>query len=185
MSEFQTVLQTPDLGPGHTREIEVHGDRVLLVNLGQTYHAVQARCPETGARLELRGLDWGSTRAFAHPAENQGYVRLNLAGRERDGIVAQGWYQQGTRFLDVSDPTDIRQIGYFVAPGALTWAAHFAPTDPAGRDGEDRHGADAARRGHRRSEGPRLPAPASHGRGWIWGPAATGTDRVRARGGRP
>ena len=40
------------------------------------------------ARLELRGLDWSRTRAFAHPAENQGYVRLNLRGRERDGIVA-------------------------------------------------------------------------------------------------
>ncbi len=39
------------------------------------------------ARLEMRGMDWGTTRAFAHPAENQGYVRLNLAGRERDGIV--------------------------------------------------------------------------------------------------
>jgi predicted AlkP superfamily phosphohydrolase/phosphomutase len=39
------------------------------------------------ARLELRGMDWSTTRAFAHPAENQGYVRLNLAGRERDGIV--------------------------------------------------------------------------------------------------
>ena len=40
------------------------------------------------ARLELRGVDWARTRAFAHPAENQGYVRLNLRGRERDGIVA-------------------------------------------------------------------------------------------------
>ena len=40
------------------------------------------------ARLEGRGLDWRTTRAFAHPAENQGYVRLNLRGRERDGIVA-------------------------------------------------------------------------------------------------
>jgi predicted AlkP superfamily phosphohydrolase/phosphomutase len=39
------------------------------------------------ARLELRGLDWKSTKAFAHPAENQGYVRINLVGRERDGIV--------------------------------------------------------------------------------------------------
>lgn len=39
------------------------------------------------SRLELRGVDWSTTRAFAHPAENQGYVRLNLQGRERDGIV--------------------------------------------------------------------------------------------------
>lgn len=43
---------------------------------------------ELTARLELRGIDWGATRAFAHPADNQGYVRLNLEGRERDGIVA-------------------------------------------------------------------------------------------------
>ncbi len=39
------------------------------------------------ARLELRGHDWQTTRAFAHPADNQGYVRLNLAGRERNGVV--------------------------------------------------------------------------------------------------
>jgi len=42
---------------------------------------------ELTARLELRGVDWSQTRAFAHPADNQGYVRLNLRGRERDGIV--------------------------------------------------------------------------------------------------
>ena len=54
---------------------------------------VAAALPERAAldltaRLELRGVDWSSTRAFAHPAENQGYIRLNLRGRERDGIVA-------------------------------------------------------------------------------------------------
>jgi len=42
---------------------------------------------ELTARLELRAVDWSQTRAFAHPADNQGYVRLNLRGRERDGIV--------------------------------------------------------------------------------------------------
>lgn len=41
------------------------------------------------ARLELRGMDWSTTRAFAHPADNQGYVRANVRGRERDGIVAE------------------------------------------------------------------------------------------------
>ena len=44
-------------------------------------------------------------------------------------VVAQGWYEMGVRFLDVSDPTKIRQIGYFVPPTAMTWAAYFAPTD--------------------------------------------------------
>ncbi len=45
---------------------------------------------ELTARLELRGVDWSTTVAFAHPADNQGYVRLNLRGRERDGIVDPG-----------------------------------------------------------------------------------------------
>ncbi len=42
---------------------------------------------EVTARLELRGIDWSQTAAFCHPADNQGYIRLNLRGRERDGIV--------------------------------------------------------------------------------------------------
>lgn len=45
---------------------------------------------ELTARLELRGLDWSQTAAFCHPADNQGYIRLNLRGRERDGIVDPG-----------------------------------------------------------------------------------------------
>jgi len=57
--------------------------------------AIAAAIPDRAAlgltaRLELRGLDWATTRAFAHPADNQGYVRLNLRGRERDGIVDPG-----------------------------------------------------------------------------------------------
>lgn len=42
-----------------------------------------------------------------------------------DGIVADAWYEQGVRFLDVSDPTDIRPVGYFMAADAQTWAAYF------------------------------------------------------------
>jgi predicted AlkP superfamily phosphohydrolase/phosphomutase len=37
-------------------------------------------------RLYMR-LDWKQTRAIAVPGENKGYVRVNLKGRERDGIV--------------------------------------------------------------------------------------------------
>ncbi|HEU4739510.1 MAG TPA: alkaline phosphatase family protein [Solirubrobacterales bacterium] len=44
---------------------------------------------ELTARLELRGVDWSTTRAFAHPADNQGYVCFNRSGRERDGIVGE------------------------------------------------------------------------------------------------
>lgn len=37
-------------------------------------------------RMHVRA-DWPRTRAVALPGENQGYVRLNLRGREREGIV--------------------------------------------------------------------------------------------------
>ena len=55
-----------------------------------------------------------------------------------DGIVAQGYYQQGLHLLDVRDPANISQLGYFTAAGSEVWDAYFAPerdTDgnPTGR----------------------------------------------------
>jgi predicted AlkP superfamily phosphohydrolase/phosphomutase len=55
---------------------------------GAIAHALPDRVAlELTARLELRGIGWSDTVAFCHPADNQGYIRLNLRGRERDGIV--------------------------------------------------------------------------------------------------
>jgi predicted AlkP superfamily phosphohydrolase/phosphomutase len=59
------------------------------------------------SRLELRGIDWRDATAFAHPADNQGYVRLNLRGRERDGIV---------------DPGEAAALGGEIASGLATFA---------------------------------------------------------------
>ena len=42
---------------------------------------------EMSARLELSGADWSRTRAFPLPSDGTGYVRLNLRGRERQGVV--------------------------------------------------------------------------------------------------
>jgi hypothetical protein len=49
---------------------------------------------------------------------------------ERQGLVAGGWYEEGTRFLDVRDPAGIRQVGYWVPTKGETWSVLFAPTDP-------------------------------------------------------
>lgn len=38
-------------------------------------------------RLETFGRDWNELRAFVPPCDVHGFVRLNLQGRERDGIV--------------------------------------------------------------------------------------------------
>jgi hypothetical protein len=45
----------------------------------------------------------------------------------RDNIVAIGMYGAGTRFLDVSDPRDIRQVGFWFTADQETWAAYWVP----------------------------------------------------------
>ena len=52
---------------------------------------------------------------------------------QRDGLVAEGWYEEGTRFLDVRDPAGIRQVGFWVPTKGETWSVLFAPTDPKGQ----------------------------------------------------
>lgn len=39
------------------------------------------------ARLSTSGIDWSATRAFFLPSDEKGQIRLNLRGREREGIV--------------------------------------------------------------------------------------------------
>lgn len=59
----------------------------------------------------------------------------------QDGFVAQGWYQQGARILDVRDPRDIKQIGYFFTGASEVWDAYWVPVrDAAGRTTVDAGG---------------------------------------------
>jgi hypothetical protein len=41
------------------------------------------------------------------------------------GITVNAFYTQGVRFLDTSDPTNIRQVGWFVNADSDTWAAYW------------------------------------------------------------
>ena len=45
----------------------------------------------------------------------------------KKNIVAIGMYGAGTRFLDVSDPRDIKQVGFWFAPDQQAWAAYWVP----------------------------------------------------------
>ena len=47
---------------------------------------------------------------------------------ERDDLVAIAWYEQGVRLLDVEDPTNIEQVGYWIPAGGATWSTYWAPT---------------------------------------------------------
>jgi hypothetical protein len=44
-----------------------------------------------------------------------------------DGITANAFYTQGTRFLDVRNPRDIKQVAYYRPNDADTWAAYWRP----------------------------------------------------------
>lgn len=44
-----------------------------------------------------------------------------------DGIVSVAWYEQGVRFLDVSTPGQIRQVGYYLPLVTEMWNAQWKP----------------------------------------------------------
>lgn len=56
---FAPVLTTPELGPGAMAEVEATGRRLLVLNVAQTYFALDGTCTGCGAALggkgELRG----------------------------------------------------------------------------------------------------------------------------------
>lgn len=45
-------------------------------------------------------------------------------------VVADGWYEQGLRFLDISNQRKIRQVGYYMGPGAAASQAQYVPGHP-------------------------------------------------------
>ena len=82
-SQDQTERGTPaGSSLWHIRAVMPTSLRALIANALPDRWAL-----ELAARLELRGVDWTSTQAFMMPNDDAGYVRLNLRGRERDGIV--------------------------------------------------------------------------------------------------
>jgi nitrite reductase/ring-hydroxylating ferredoxin subunit len=55
MPAFESVLRTPELGPGDLAEVHAHGRDIAVANVGQTYYAVDARCPVDGTNLARNG----------------------------------------------------------------------------------------------------------------------------------
>jgi predicted AlkP superfamily phosphohydrolase/phosphomutase len=89
----------PARRPGQARGVARGGlawaKRRSPITLRRAYHAL---VPEsTRWRVAQKSSfvpdDWSRTRAFALPTNQHGWVRINLRGRERDGIVAPGDYE--------------------------------------------------------------------------------------------
>ena len=84
MTQYESVLETRDLGPGHSREVRIDGRSVLVLNIAQIYYALESRCPDSGTTLELRPSP-GDDRLVC-PADEAEYAvptgeRLNGPGR--------------------------------------------------------------------------------------------------------
>jgi len=55
MAEYQAVVKTAELGPGQLLEVEVGGETLMVANIGQTYYALSALCPNDGTNLVQEG----------------------------------------------------------------------------------------------------------------------------------
>jgi predicted AlkP superfamily phosphohydrolase/phosphomutase len=66
------------------------GKRRAPMTVRRAYHALVPRSVvwRVAKRTTLEPHDWSRTRAFALPTNQHGFVRINLRGRERDGVVA-------------------------------------------------------------------------------------------------
>jgi hypothetical protein len=95
--------------------------------------------PRDTWETELNGMAAGGAEDSRAP------VTANCSSHWFDakhGVAAVGWYEQGVRFLDYTNPGNIKQVGYYLPANGSTWAAYWSPTD---RNNEIVYTADAYR----------------------------------------
>jgi hypothetical protein len=56
-----------------------------------------------------------------------GFCSAHWFDYHQSGIVAQAYYQQGLRFIDVRDPRDLKQHAYVTGGASEVWDAYWAP----------------------------------------------------------
>ena len=81
---YETVLRTPDLGPGSLTEVQAHGQTLALANVGQTYYALEGVCPADGSHLGSDGHLDGDCLVCPH---NHAYDVRNGVSAEDEGSV--------------------------------------------------------------------------------------------------
>jgi nitrite reductase/ring-hydroxylating ferredoxin subunit len=63
---YQAVLSTPELGPGAIAEVEAAGRHIVLLNVNQTYYALDGSCTADGTNLARAGTIQGETLVCSH-----------------------------------------------------------------------------------------------------------------------
>lgn len=123
----------------HNTRLAVDGRKgdVLMV----TEENVVSSCSTSGrfATYDLKGSYRGEGWKPGHrlreldtwtpedQAGSTGCASAHYFSDRGDGVVAIAFYAQGTRLLDVRNPRDVKQIGFYRPDDANTWAAYWRP----------------------------------------------------------
>jgi hypothetical protein len=87
---------------------------------------------ESGRTMKLQNQWKTEVTGAPFVSGNKAPVTANCSShwfQESKGIAAVGWYEQGTRLLDVHNPKKIKQVGYWLPPNAVTWGAYWITDD--------------------------------------------------------
>jgi hypothetical protein len=116
------------------------GDEVACSNAGtfQTWEIADMDGSSFRAKNPKSEPDKGSIRVLdtiSPPIQGGGGASTPVGGFcsahwfdfHPSGIVALGNYQQGLRLVDVRNPRDLKQFGFFTGGGSEVWDAYWAP----------------------------------------------------------
>ena len=102
------------------------GDELLCDRAGtfQTWHV-----PSLNGNATIAPLDIINPVKFGDGLSTPigGFCSAHWFDYHQSGIVAQGYYQQGLRFIDVRDARDLKQYGYVTGGATEVWDAYWVP----------------------------------------------------------
>jgi hypothetical protein len=102
------------------------GDELLCDRAGtfQTWHV-----PDLNGGANITPLDLINPVKFGDGLSTPigGFCSAHWFDYHQSGIVAQGYYQQGLRFIDVRDPRDLKQHAYVTGGATEVWDAYWVP----------------------------------------------------------
>lgn len=99
---------------------------LLIVSLGDSHEGQGWRStPEDPYRLDIVGefTPWGQEGSNPRSGCSAHYFEM------KGDLVVQSFYGNGTRFIDISDPTAPAQVGYFRPDGGSSVAPYFVGED--------------------------------------------------------
>jgi len=87
--------------------------------------------PSPGSLLEL-SADASRVRSLVALRDGLstpvgGFCSAHWFDYHQSGIIAQGYYQQGLRLIDVRNARDLRQYGYATGGASEVWDAYWVP----------------------------------------------------------